>query len=141
MSSIMAAGSLWQILKDKVWIVVPVLGVLIALPALIVLQSDVEHCHNVYKAADEFRQCVADDRASNYTFRLLMTGPFAAFLCIIVFFTARGEARARGRSLTSGGLSDAYFVYAAIVASLVPFFIATAVIRPGSPLWPLFLPT
>jgi hypothetical protein len=125
LSRILGARAFWDAYKNYVWLAVPAITVVLALPALILLQSEIDSCRiqhdNVRATTAEFNHCLAATRAGNYATRLLMTGPIAAFAYIIVFFTARGEAAGRRLTLTFGGLADAYFVMLAFISSMTGF--------------------
>ena len=128
LSRLLGARAFWDAYKNYVWIAVPLITLVLALPALILLPSAIDWCRETSGGDLRFDHCLAVTKASNYMTRLLMTGPLTAFAYIIVFFTARGEAAGRRLTLTFGGLADAYFVLLAFISSMTGFALTMLVL-------------
>jgi len=126
MTRILSARDFWNLYKNWVWIVVPILGLVLALPALHLIPSDVAVCRErdgIPVSQVEFQNCLTTLRLRHYGYQLMMSGPIMAGVYIIVFFWARAEAAKRGLTLTFGGLADAYFVWLAFLSSLADYIV------------------
>jgi|SRR5665213_784048 len=96
---VLAARDFWNAYKNWGWLAVPVMTLLLALRASVLIPSVIASCHvdreGVVVSEAVFRHCVALTRADEYATRLIISGPLAGVAYVVLFVSARGEAAGR----------------------------------------------